>query len=98
MHKSFILEYLNCHKEEFEKRFDVIKIGLFGSYARDEATDNSDIDILIELKKTANHIYEKKRELKAMLEKAFNKKVDIAREKYLKPFIKEDVLKETCYV
>ncbi len=32
------------------------------------------------------------------MEKAFNKKVDIAREKYLKPLVKDEVLKEVKYV
>ena len=32
------------------------------------------------------------------MEKAFVKKVDIAREKYLKPFVKNEVLREVKYV
>ena len=39
------------HKEELKNRFGVEKIGLFGSYARDEETKNSDIDFVVELSK-----------------------------------------------
>ena len=35
------------HKEELSKRYGIEKIALFGSYARGEATDESDIDIVI---------------------------------------------------
>ena len=60
--------------------------------------NDSDIDILIELKKDLTDIYEKKSLLKEIMEKAFDKKVDIAREKYLKPLVKDEVLKEVKYV
>jgi predicted nucleotidyltransferase len=49
MTKEIILDYLHQHKEEFNKRFGVTKIALFGSYARNEATPTSDIDIAIEV-------------------------------------------------
>jgi len=39
------------HKSEFEQQFGVTKIGLFGSYAREEDHEGSDIDIVVELKK-----------------------------------------------
>ena len=45
MTKTIILEFLKSHKSELNNRFGVTKIGLFGSYARNEATDKSDIDI-----------------------------------------------------
>lgn len=98
MNKQIILSYLKEHKEEFEDRFNVIKIGLFGSYSREEPTPNSDIDILIELKNKTENIYEKKKLLKEILEKEFKTKVDIAREKYLKPFARDEILKDINYV
>jgi len=35
MTKKEILEYLSSHKKEFQKKYEIEKIGLFGSYARD---------------------------------------------------------------
>ena len=46
--KEDILQFLRENKALLKERFHVDKIMLFGSYARDEATDESDIDILIE--------------------------------------------------
>ena len=40
-----ILNFLRSHKEEFRQKFGITKLGLFGSYARGEATKDSDIDI-----------------------------------------------------
>jgi predicted nucleotidyltransferase len=98
MTKEYIINYLKEHKHEFEKQFGITKLGLFGSYARNEAKPNSDIDILIELENNLTDIHEKKSTFKHLLEKYFNTKVDIAREKYLKPFAKKEVLKEVEYV
>ncbi len=53
-----ILNYLSEHKDEFYAKFNITKIALFGSYARDEATEDSDIDILIEIEKNTQHIHD----------------------------------------
>ena len=47
--KTNILNYLKEHYSEFKNKYNVEKIGLFGSYARDEATENSDIDIFVKM-------------------------------------------------
>ena len=46
--ESPILAFLKENKDMFKREFHVSKLGLFGSYARGEATDESDIDLLIE--------------------------------------------------
>jgi len=43
--KNTILHYLNNKKEELHKRYGITSLGLYGSYARDEATSLSDVDI-----------------------------------------------------
>ncbi len=98
MTKEYIINYLKEHKDEFSQKFGITKLGLFGSYAKGNATNNSDIDILIELESNLIDIHEKKTIFKETLENYFNTKVDIAREKYLKPFVKQEVLKEVEYV
>ena len=52
MTQKQILDYLSTHKDRFQKLYNVNKIGIFGSYARNEATPNSDIDIVVDLKKS----------------------------------------------
>ncbi|WP_321314865.1 nucleotidyltransferase domain-containing protein [Halarcobacter sp.] len=98
MTKEYIINYLKNNKDEFSQKFGITKLGLFGSYAKDEANENSDIDILIELENNLSNIYEKKLDLKKTLESHFHLNVDIAREKYLKPIAKEYILKEVVYV
>jgi uncharacterized protein len=44
-----ILEKLRLHKPELQRKYPISKMGVFGSYARGEATENSDIDIAVEL-------------------------------------------------
>lgn len=51
MNREAIIEYLSNHKHEFEIKFGVTKIGLFGSFARRQNHEESDVDIVVELKK-----------------------------------------------
>ena len=45
MTEETIINYLTIHKKEFQEKFNVEQIGLFGSYARGEEIEESDIDI-----------------------------------------------------
>lgn len=97
MTKTYILEFLSQHKDEFLKKYGVTKIGLFGSYARGDFTKDSDIDIAIEMlneKKGLSTFFALKREL----EEVFNLKVDLGIESSLKPIAKERILQEIVYV
>ncbi len=53
MSRDEILAILKSQKSYLEEKYGVQKIGLFGSYARDEATSESDIDIYVELKENS---------------------------------------------
>ena len=44
-----ILKILHDNKERFAEKYGVTKLGLFGSFARNEATEESDVDICVEL-------------------------------------------------
>ena len=97
MTKAEILSYLQTHKDELGRKYGVVKIGLFGSYARDEQNDSSDIDIAVELeksKKSLSVLFALKREI----EQSLGKSVDIGIESALKPIVKEYVQKEIIYV
>ena len=43
--KSVILDYLKNKKVIFKEKYGITALGLYGSYARDEATSKSDIDV-----------------------------------------------------
>ncbi len=98
MTQSDILYYLSQHKEDFFQRFNISKLGLFGSFGREEAHQDSDIDIIIEMDSNTKDIYRKKQALKYELESYFQRNVDIAREKYLKPLARKSIMKDIIYV
>ena len=93
-----IMTFLSRNLDYVQRHFHLVKIGLFGSFARQEQRQDSDIDILIELQENTPNIYELKQELKEFIGSRFQRKVDIAREKYLKKTFKERILKEVIYV
>ncbi|MDB5010020.1 MAG: nucleotidyltransferase [Mucilaginibacter sp.] len=71
----------------------VIKAYLFGSYSRNEAEDNSDIDILVDLD-YSKHIGLGFVTMQSELQQKLQKKIDLisskAVSKYIKPFIEQD--------
>lgn len=48
MNRESVLEYLRSKKEEFRIRYGITTLGIYGSVARDEAVESSDIDIFYE--------------------------------------------------
>lgn len=74
------------------ERYGVIKASLFGSLARDEATEDSDIDLLVEIKKNIS-LFDFIG-LKLDLEEALGKKVDLVEFKAIKPLLREYILKD----
>ncbi len=92
-----ILDYLIENKVFYKEKLNIEKIGIFGSFARDEQTDLSDIDLIIELKDNTKDIYELKQKLKNSISDKFNRNVDVCRIKYIKPFLKKYILDETIY-
>lgn len=96
--KSDILTFLAKEKKELEKKYRVSKIGIFGSYARGEETDDSDIDIILEFFPQTENLTEIKSSLKELVMREFGKEVDICREKYLKPNYRTQILQSAIYV
>ncbi|MBK8552104.1 MAG: nucleotidyltransferase domain-containing protein [Ignavibacteria bacterium] len=58
--KDEILNYLAENKSVFNKKYRIIKIGLFGSYANNNYSDRSDIDIIVEFEPDTKMLFEKK--------------------------------------
>ena len=47
MNRDDVLDILRTHKPTLAERFGVTELALFGSFARDEATERSDVDVLV---------------------------------------------------
>jgi predicted nucleotidyltransferase len=96
--KTNILNYLKEHYSEFQEKFHVEKIGLFGSYARDNATSSSDIDIVFEVDQNSKFSMFQYLKLNKRLEDAFELKVDLVRESNIKDSLKPYIQKDVIYV
>jgi predicted nucleotidyltransferase len=92
-----ILAFLSKNKKLFRDKYHIVRIGLFGSYARGEQNPNSDIDLLVEFEENTQDLYDLKMQLKDFFRIQLGIEVDICREKYIKPRIKSSILKETVY-
>jgi len=90
--------FLLQNKAFFYEQFNLTKIGYFGSYARGEQNETSDIDIIVEFKENTSDLYDKKLKLKEFIQTSFNTKVDICREKAIKPIFRELILSDAIYV
>ena len=87
---------LAAFKHTFGKQFGITKLGIFGSVARQENTEESDIDIVVEVEKpTLSLMYELKEKLKEL----FNCNVDLVRfRSTLRPLLKSNILNDAVYV
>ena len=88
--KENIIAYLKSKKQIFKEKYGIITLGLYGSFARDEATKNSDIDIFYErdknfkLKQGLEFLY-----IADTIAKDLNvKKVDLVKLETMNPIIK----------
>ncbi|MGI0482436.1 nucleotidyltransferase family protein [Geminocystis sp. CENA526] len=95
LNKEKVIEVIKAQKNLFNK-YQIKTLALFGSTARNEAKENSDLDFLVEFNKPPTlSMY---MNLKFYLEELFNKPVDLVTIKSIKAIIKESILAEAVYV
>jgi predicted nucleotidyltransferase len=95
MTKRDILDFLKEHQGELHERFGIKKIALFGSYAKDEAREDSDIDLaIVEIEKKD---YFNRVQAKYFLEEHFQKTVDIGYLESMRNFLRKRVQSEMIY-
>lgn len=106
VNKESILSVLKALDKE---KYSILEIGLFGSYAREEETDSSDIDIIVKIE-FKKGMYRNFCALQEELENTFGKKVDLVEKsvfdykfknpdvKDYKEKIKEEILGSVIYV
>jgi predicted nucleotidyltransferase len=95
--RDYILTTIRTHEQEFSK-LGIRKIGLFGSCARNEESDMSDIDILLDFNPDKEN-FDNYMAVYDLIENLFqNKKVDIVTINGLSPYIGPKILNEVLYV
>ena len=92
-----IINFLKENKSFIKDRFHCTEIGLFGSFARNEQTDESDIDILVVFEPNTQNLYDLEKDLKNYLKEQFGREVDICAKKWINPIFKALILKEAVY-
>lgn len=97
LNREEILKVLREQKEFLRREFYVKQIGLFGSFARNEDTAESDIDFLVEFEAPLEIYISNRYALSDYLQHTFKREVDLANPKSLKKFYKEAILKQAVY-
>ncbi|MCZ7356166.1 MAG: nucleotidyltransferase family protein [Candidatus Methanoperedens sp.] len=90
-----VLAIVKRNKTFLKERFGVKKIGVFGSMARGESKEESDVDVLVEFVSTKIS-FDNFMELSFYLEDLFGKKVDLITtsglDKYIRPYVEKEVV------
>ncbi len=95
MNKEKTLQKISEVLPVLRERYHVKEIGIFGSVARGEERDDSDVDVLVEFV-SAPGFFDFVR-LENFLSNFLGKKVDLISKYALKPLIREEILKEALY-
>ncbi|MEA3312678.1 MAG: nucleotidyltransferase family protein [candidate division WOR-3 bacterium] len=85
---------LRKHKPLLREKFKVNQIGVFGSYAKGEESQASDVDILVELNQPIGWEFV---DLKEFLEEILGQNVDLVTVKALRASLRGNILKEVSY-
>jgi len=95
MTKKDIIKILRDYKNEVANQYNILTIGIFGSAARGEAGDESDIDIVVRISEPDFFMLAG---IKDDLEKRLNNSVDIVTYRdSMNPFLKRRIDSEAVY-
>jgi len=87
---------LRSIKPYLQSKYQISQISIFGSYARNEQTDSSDVDILVEFNKTPDLLTFI--EIEEFLNAKLNSVVDLVPKRKLKSQLKSQILKEAISI
>ena len=82
-------------KPVLTEKFHVSKIGYFGSFAKGQQTDSSDLDLVVEFSQPVGWAFFT---LEGFLEQSFGLSVDLITKNGLKDRIKESILNQVKYI
>jgi len=91
-----VLEIMSKNLMTWKEKYGVKRIGLFGSYSREEQNESSDIDVIVEFNDT-DLSFDNYMDLKLILEDHFQRPVDLVILDDIKPALKPRILGGTIY-
>ena len=96
--QKFILEALKANREHLRNEFGIERIGLYGSFARNEQTEKSDIDLVYDLELGRRLSLVDRDRLQRILKKQIRRKPDLINQRYMNPFTRYTMLKNVIYL
>lgn len=96
MERQQAVQLLRQNKAELQQKFGITRLGLFGSTARNTATSNSDVDILVAFDGPATS--KRYFGVQFYLEDLFDRPVDLVTEKALRDELRPYIEQECLYV
>lgn len=96
MHKQDIILLLNGNRAQLAK-YGVAKLGLFGSFVRNEQRADSDVDLLVEFRPDQKN-FDNFMHLSFFLEELFDRPVELVTPESLSPYLGPKILKTVEYV
>lgn len=84
------------HKSELLEKFNIVSVGVFGSYVRGEQHKDSDIDLLVELKEDISLLRLVSAE--NFLSDLLRRKVDLVPKDDVRPELRERIFREVVYI
>ena len=96
MKRNDVIRILQKERQELVDRYNISALSVFGSVARDDARQDSDVDILVEFSQPVGLF--QFIELQQRLEALLGSNVDLGTPRSLKPRIKERVMQEAIRV
>ena len=96
MDKDNIKKEITDQLPYLAEKYNVKRLGIFGSVARGDSKKDSDVDILVEFKSPVG-FFDFIR-LENYLTESLGRKVDLVTKEALKPLIRDDVLNDVIYV
>jgi len=95
MGKEEIIEILRDYKNKFAEQYNIQKIGVFGSVARDEIRDDSDVDVIVHIQRPDLF---KLVGIKQELEERLHRSVDVVNyRENMNQFLKKRIDQESIY-
>lgn len=95
MTKETVIAILKKHKPEMQKKYGLTELALFGSFSRNEQTENSDVDLMVDFAKTPGLNYF---DMLYEFDDLFEAEVQVISKKAIKPKYYKAIEQDLIYV